>query len=88
MDTARRNQEGIEPLRKTLEDIQQISQREQLSEKLGASMDYGLFAMYVEADARNSSMNILNEYQAGYALGEKEYYFDTDEHTTMIPHYQ
>lgn len=84
MDTARRNQEGIEPLRKTLEDIQQISQREQLSEKLGASMDYGLFAMYVEADARNSSMNILNEYQAGYALGEKEYYFDTDEHTTMI----
>ena len=29
-------------------------------------------------------MNILNEYQAGYALGEKEYYFDDDESTKSI----
>ena len=84
MDTARRNAEGIGPLRHTLEDIINISSREELSAKIGASMEYGLFAMYVEADARNSAMNILNEYQAGYALGEKEYYFDTDEHTTHI----
>ena len=32
----------------------------------------------------NSSMNILNEYQAGFSLGEKEYYLDTDEQTTAI----
>ena len=61
MDTARRNQEGLEPLRKILTDIEQISSRDELSQKLGESMDYGLFAMYVEADARNSAMNILNE---------------------------
>ena len=43
-----------------------------------------MWAMYVEADAKNSSMNILNECQAGFALGEKEYYFDQDAHSVMI----
>ena len=84
MDTARRDQEGIAPLQKTLDEIEQISSREQLSEALGKAMEFGLWSMYVEADLANSSMNILNEEQAGFALGEKEYYLDTDEHTTMI----
>ena len=47
-------------------------------------MDYGLWAMYVDADAMNSSMNILNEYQAGFALSQKDYYIDEDEHTKHI----
>ena len=84
MDTARRNSEGIAPLQVTLDEIAAISSRDELSAKLGAAMEYGLFAMYVEADPANSTMNILNESQAGYALGEKEYYFDEDEHTTAI----
>ena len=84
MDTARRDQEGIAPLRKTLDEIEAISDRSQLSEALGKAMEFGLWAMYVDADAMNSSMNILNEYQAGFALGEKEYYLDTDEQTTAI----
>ena len=84
MDTARRDQEGIEPVRTTLEEIAGISSREELSKVLGASMDFQLWAMYVDADAMNSSMNILNEYQAGFALGEKEYYLDEDEQTRAI----
>ena len=84
MDTARRDREGIEPLRQVLNSIDGISERGQLSQVLGESMDFGLWAMYVDADAMNSSMNILNEYQAGFALGEKEYYLDQDEQTTAI----
>ena len=84
MDTARRDQEGIEPVRKTLDEIAAISSRDELSRVLGAAMDFQLWAMYVDADAMNSSMNILNEYQAGFSLGEKEYYLDTDEQTTAI----
>ena len=84
LDTLRRNKEGIEPVQKTLHEISNISSRDELSTLLGASMEYGLFAMYVDADAMNSSMNIMNEYQAGFALGEKEYYLDTDEQTTKI----
>lgn len=84
MDTARRNLEGVEAVQKTLDEIEGIGSRDQLSEVLGKAMDYQLWAMYVDADAMNSSMNILNEYQAGFALGEKEYYLDNDEQTTNI----
>lgn len=84
LDTERRNKEGIEPLRASLEAIANISQRSDLSSALGSSMEYAMWAMYVDADEMNSSMNIMKTYQAGFALGEKEYYFDTDEHTTMI----
>ena len=84
MDTARRDQEGIEPVQKTLDRIASLNDRAELSTMLGEAMEFGLWAMYVDADAMNSSMNILNEYQAGFALGEKEYYLDTDEQTTAI----
>ena len=84
MDTARRDQEGIAPVQKTLDEIAAINDRSQLSQILGASMDFQLWAMYVDADAMNSAMNILNECQAGFSLGEKEYYIDDDEHTRSI----
>lgn len=84
MDTARRDQEGSAPVQKALGEIAALSSKEQLSDLLGRSYEVGLWGMYVDADAMNSSMNILNEYQGGFALGEKEYYFDTDEATTRI----
>ena len=84
MDTARRNNEGYEAIRRSIEEIDGVTDRSQLSGLLGKSMEYSLWAMYVDADALNSSMNILNEYQAGFALGQKEYYLDEDEHTRSI----
>ena len=84
MDTARRDQEGIAPVQKTLDEIEGIATRAELSAALGKAMDYQLWAMYVDADAMNSSMNIMNEYQAGFSLGEKEYYIDEDAHTRSI----
>lgn len=84
MDTARRDAEGIAPVQKALGEIAALSSKDQLSDLLGRSYEVGLWGMYVDADAMNSSMNILNEYQGGFALGEKEYYFDTDEATTRI----
>ncbi len=84
MDTARRNREGITPVLPVLQEIDNVTDKAQWSEVLGKAMDYGLWAMYVDADAMNSSMNILNEYQAGFALSQKDYYIDEDEHTKHI----
>jgi putative endopeptidase len=84
MDTARRNAEGIAPVLPVLQEIENVTDKAQWSEVLGKAMDYGLWAMYVDADAMNSSMNILNEYQAGFALSQKDYYVDEDEHTKHI----
>ena len=84
MDIERRNAEGIAPVLPVLAELDAVTAKDQWSAALGKAMDYGLWAMYVDADAMNSSMNILNEYQAGFALSEKSYYFDQDEHTTHI----
>ena len=84
MDTVRRDAEGIAPVQATLDQIAAIASRDELSAILGAAMDFQLWAMYVDADAMNSAMNILNEYQAGFSLGEKEYYLDEDDHTRSI----
>lgn len=84
LDTLRRNEEGIAPLRGSLEEIESIQDRNELSKILGKSMEFALWGMYVDADEMNSSMNILKTYQGGFALGEKEYYLDQDEHSTMI----
>lgn len=83
MDTTRRDAEGIAPVKPFLAEIAGL-QREDLSAFLGKSMQCGMWGMYVDADEMNSSMNILKECQAGFALGEKEYYFDTDEQTLRI----
>ena len=83
MDTVRRDEEGIAPVLPAIEELNN-ARREDLCRLLGESMQYALFSMYVDADEMNSSMNILKSYQGGFALGEKEYYFDTDEQTTAI----
>ena len=84
MDTARRNIEGKEPVRQSIEEIEAIKDRSELSAFLGRSMETGIWGMYVDADALNSSMNILNEFQGGFALGQRDYYVDDDEHTLSV----
>ena len=84
MDTVRRDTLGVMPAYKSIEPLQEITSKEDLLRYVATSLECSMWAMYVEADAKNSSMNILNECQAGFALGEKEYYFDQDEHSVMI----
>lgn len=84
LDTARRDEEGIAPVKPALDELWAVTDRHEFSALLGSSMQYGIWGMYVDADEMNSSMNILKCVQAGFALGEKEYYFDTDEQTTAI----
>ncbi len=84
LDTARRDKEGISTLQPELDAIAAITDRQQLSSLLGASLTYGLWGMYVDADEMNSSLNILKTYQGGFTLGQKEYYLDQDENTVNI----
>lgn len=84
MDMDKRNEWGTQPVQPTLQTIESITCREELSAALGKAMEYGLWGMYVDADSKNSTMNILNECQAGLTLGEKSYYLDQDEHTVSI----
>ncbi|MCQ2335018.1 MAG: M13 family metallopeptidase [Paludibacteraceae bacterium] len=84
MDTVRRDSEGIAPIQPALDELWAITDRAAFARYLGASLQCGIWGMYVDADEMNSSMNILKAYQGGFALGEKEYYIDEDEETLRI----
>ena len=87
MDTVRRDNEGIEPIKPVLARIAAINDRSQLfKEMVNLSFEGvdGYFGMYVGADMMNSKNNIVQIGQGGLTLGQKEYYLDTDEATTAI----
>ena len=84
MDTARRDNEGIAAVKPELEKIWAVQDRSEFDQLMGSTYQFGVFGMYVDADEMNSSMNILKEFQGGFALGEKEYYIDEDETTVNI----
>ncbi len=82
MDSVRLNTEGYQPINGYIEAFAK-AEKEDLARLLGETR-YGMFMLYVDADAMNSAVNLLQTYQSGYALGEREYYLDNDEHTLEI----
>ena len=88
MDTVRRNQEGIAPIKPYIDKVEAIVSIDQVFPTMVAleydGMANGYFGVGIGADMMNSKMNIVGVGQGGISLGEKEYYMDTDEATTAI----
>jgi len=87
MDSVRRNKEGVKPLMPLIGEMEKARTLADLGkvQLKYATFGYGsTINMGFGADEKNSSMNILNVYQGGLTLGQKEYYLDTDEATTAI----
>lgn len=85
LDSARRNEVGLEPVRADLERIYAIGDARALAPVLAAihsACGNPLFAMGVEADLMNSSMNALYISQAGLGMGNRDYYLD-EEHSPL-----
>ena len=87
MDSTRRNKEGVQPvmpLIREMEKTKTVYALQQLQLKYaafgyGVPMDIGF-----GADEKNAAMNILNVYQGGITLRQKEYYLDNDSATAAI----
>ena len=87
MDQKRRNKEGVQPVMPIIKKMEAAQTKEQLFEIQKELMPYGdqqFMYMGFGADDKNASQNILNIYQGGLTLGQKEYYLDNDEATTKI----
>ena len=87
MDSVKLNQDGVKPILSHLEKIAAVKDRNELSRLVAGMRRAGFgpfFAVYVDADARNSAMNIVQTYQSGISLGEREYYIEKDEYTVGI----
>lgn len=87
MDSVRKNREGVEPLRKDMVEIDKISTPADLVKTMALLERRGLdgyFSTSVDADIKNSEMNLVQIGQGGLTLGEKEYYLDSDSATLKI----
>ena len=87
MDSVRQNKEGYRPIAADLERIGRIKQRERVFPEMARYYKKGIsgyFDIYISADIKKSSENLVQVAQGGLTLGEKEYYLDTDEATIAI----
>lgn len=87
MDSARRNQEGIAPVKPMLDEMETAKTLEALRQvqlKYG-KMGFGVpFGSYFGADDKNVTMNIFSVGQGGLTLGQKDWYVNPDKATSDI----
>lgn len=87
MDSTRRNAEGVNPVKPYIAEIEAASDKSELQaiQLKYASFGYGIpYYTGFSADEKDSKNNIMNVYQGGISLGEREYYLDNDEATVNI----
>ena len=87
LDSARRNNEGIAPLKPVLDDMEAATTKQQLEalQVKYAPFGYGVsFGFGFGPDEKNVTMNIMNVVQGGLTLGQKDYYLNNDEATVKI----
>ncbi len=87
MDSVRRNSEGVAPVRPYIAEIEAASDKAALQ---AVQVKYAMFGLGVPyysgfgADEKDSKNNIMNVYQGGLTLRQKEYYLDNDDATVHI----
>ena len=87
MDSTKLNDEGVTPILTDLAEIAEIENKEQLIVAIAEMMKMGIspyFNLYVSADQLNSNEYLLQTYQGGMSLGQRDYYLDEDESTKNI----
>jgi putative endopeptidase len=87
MDSVSLNAQRTEPIREDLQRIQECFDKEELFRLysgLQAEGIDGLFGFFIDADIKNSAMNLVQIWQSGLVMGQKDYYLDTDSATVSI----
>ena len=87
MDSARREKEGLAPVKPFIQRMETAKNKEQLFAVQLSMMPYGeseLFSAYISADDKDATKNILTVRQGGLTLGQKDYYLENDEATVKI----
>ena len=87
LDSVKLNAEGVAPIEKDLDKIIAIKNKQDLSKQVALMHKEGMspyFALYIGADEKNSSINIVQLYQSGIAMGDRDYYLVNDETSLNI----
>ena len=86
-DEKRRSADGIAPVMPMLNRIQaakNIDQLVALQKEMSTYTSNEFYGIYIGADEKNSKQNIVNVFQGGLILRQKEYYLDNDSATADI----
>ncbi len=87
MDTATINKRGYEPIKPLLARIDALADIPSLMKLVAEEQKTGdgsIIGFSVGPDDKHSTINIVQLYQTGIGLPEKDYYFKTDEATLNI----
>ncbi|NDP19940.1 MAG: M13 family metallopeptidase [Paludibacter sp.] len=87
MDSTKLNADGFEPIQNELKKIAEIKNVTDILKLTPELLLSGLdpyFSIYVGADPMNSSMEMVQTYQSGISLGQRDYYIENDAHTKEI----
>ncbi|MDH6354663.1 putative endopeptidase [Dysgonomonas sp. PH5-45] len=87
MDSVKLNKDGAAPIKSQLSKIAAIKTIDDVIRVSGEINRYAsspFFALYVSADDKNSSMNILHLYQDGLGMGTRDYYVEQDAHSREL----
>lgn len=87
MDMERRNAEGAAPVMEQIAEIKAISDMKEWSAAVGkmhveSASPY--FSFYIGADEKNSTMNLLQFFQGGLSMGDRDYYLSDDDNSSRI----
>lgn len=87
MDSVKLNREGAAPIKAELEKIAALKDKSEVYPMIAEMYKKGIhpyFIVYVSADDMNSSMNMVQTYQGGLGMGERDYYLENDDKTKEI----
>ena len=87
LDSLKRNTDGAAPVMEQLAAINAVSDHKELSAMVGkmhVESSSPFFGFYIGADEKNSTMNLLQFYQGGISMSDRDYYLLEDENTLKI----
>ena len=87
MDSTKLNADGMKPMKPMLDKVAAVKDRKGLTVLAAEMTRQGLgayFYLFIGADEKNSSMNIVQAFQGGLGLGDRDYYLSDDAHNKDI----
>lgn len=87
MDSVKLNKEGAAPIKEEMAMIDGLNDKGEIYAYIAEAQKKGMypyFSLYVSADDMNSSMNIVQTYQGGLGMEQRDYYLENDERTKGI----
>ena len=87
LDSTKLNADGVAPIKEELAAINALATKSDVSKMVATLHKEGMapfFALFVGADEKNSAMNIVQLYQAGIGMGDRDYYLLEDEGSTKM----